>query len=89
MPVSFAKDIKPMFNDDDIACMDGMGVKLDDYTYMSAPAGDETFPDHAAARHVLARLKGSERPRMPMGGPYWSPARTDTLQQWMDDGFQA
>ena len=36
------------------------GVLLTDYTYMGNPAGDGAFGDHANARHVFARLMGTE-----------------------------
>ena len=45
--VSFAADVKPLFRDIDISHMKRFGVKLDDYTYMSAP-------DNASS--VLANL---------------------------------
>ena len=35
--VSFAKDIKPLFRPIDIAHMNGMGVKLDDYKMANRP----------------------------------------------------
>ena len=66
--VSFAKDIAVMFTAKDKTCMDGFGVKLDDYEYMSDPSGDEKHPDHANANHVYARLTGAEKPQMPLGG---------------------
>jgi hypothetical protein len=89
MPISFQEDVQPLFRPDDIDCMSGIGVSLDDYTYMSNPAGNGSFPDHANARDVLAHLTGAARPRMPMGGPYWTDAQITTFQQWMDDGFAA
>lgn len=89
MSVCFAADIEPLFRPHDIACMQGMGVLLNDYGYMSDAAGDDTFPDHANARHVYARLTGAEHPRMPMGGPFWSDAQLALFNQWMTDGFMA
>ena len=38
MPISFEKDIKPMFRPIDIEHMKRYNVPLDDYTYMSDPA---------------------------------------------------
>jgi hypothetical protein len=35
MPVSFSKDVKPMFREVDINHMKVYGVHLDDYQYMS------------------------------------------------------
>jgi hypothetical protein len=89
MPVSFATDIEPLFRPTDIACMHRFGVELNDYGYMSDATGDDTFPDHANARHVYARLTGDELPRMPMGGTFWSDEQLACFNQWMTDGFQA
>ena len=85
---SFAANVAPLFRPRDQMCMGRMGVDLISYAYMSAPAGDATFADHANARHVLARVNGSELPRMPLGGPDWSAAQIVILQSWIHDGFQ-
>lgn len=86
--VSFANDIKGMFSQRDINCMSGFGVNLDQYSYMGDPSGDGSYSDHANARHVYARVAGTETPRMPKGGPYWTQAQLDLYQQWMQGGFQ-
>lgn len=67
--------------------MSGQGVYLDDYHYMSDPSGDSSYADHANARHVYARLTGTETPRMPQGGPFWTTQQLDTFQSWMTGGF--
>lgn len=89
-PISFAKDIAVLFTAKDKACMSGFGVLLDDYNYMSDPAGDATYPDHANANHVYARLTGKEKPQMPMGEKFWTAAdnpqgqqNLKTLNAWM------
>jgi hypothetical protein len=85
---NFSSDILPMFTGSQINCMASQGVMLDDYDYMSDPAGDVTYPDHAAARHIYARLAGTtEGARMPLGGPYWSQDMLNLFQSWMDKGF--
>jgi hypothetical protein len=86
---SFSTDIVPLFRQKDINCMNGQGVELTSYTYMSDPTGDATYPDHANARRVLARLRGDEKPRMPMGGPFWTDDALNTYQSWLDGGFLA
>jgi hypothetical protein len=89
MVISFQKDIRPLFRPKDIACMDAMGVLLGDYDYMSDPAGNDIYRDHANARTVLCHLSPNQcTPRMPMGGPYWSEQQLATFDQWMTDGFQ-
>jgi len=88
MPVSFQNDILPLFRRIDINHMKPMGVLLDDYGYMSDPAGDSTYADHANARGVNCYLTGECQPQMPLGGPYWTPDQLQLFQQWMTDGFQ-
>lgn len=93
MAVSFQNDILPLFTQTDIQHMKGMGVLLDDYAYMSNPAGGTVvtcgpFTDHCNASAVLAALNGTCQPQMPMGGPYWSAAQIQLFQQWMTDGYQ-
>ncbi len=92
-PVSYASQIKPLFNPQDIGCMSGMGVKLDDYTWMSDPTGGAMgsctdFPDHMNGRSVYAKLTGECQPKMPLGGAPWDQASLDLYNQWMQDGFQ-
>lgn len=87
MASSFASDVSKLFGTRDVTCMSGIGVRLADYTYMSDPSGDSTFADHANARHVLARLTGDEKPRMPKGGPFWSDEQIAIYQRWISEGF--
>jgi hypothetical protein len=89
MPVSFAQNIVPLFRSSEVSCMARFGVSLNDYAYMSDPAGDGTFADHANARDVYARLTGAATPQMPMGGPYWPTAQLELFNQWIADGFLA
>jgi len=83
MSTSFAKDIAPLFTDRDAHCMGGMGVHLCEYDYMANPEGDAVFPDYANARHVMARLKGTETPRMPPGGSPWGDDQISLFESWM------
>ena len=87
MPVSFTQ-ISALFTPRDKICMNPKGVLLTDYAYMSDKACDDTYPDHANANHVYARLTGAEQPQMPKGGPFWSQTNLDLFSQWMQDGFQ-
>lgn len=79
--VSFAGDIKPLFRAVDISHMKSLGVKLDDYTFMSNPDN---------ADRVLAALspQDGESPIMPPGGPYWTEAHLALFVQWQKDGYQ-
>ena len=89
MPVSFAKDIAPLFSSRDVSCMARFGVSLVDYAYMSDPTGNGAYPDHANARGVYAHLTGDATPRMPLGEQFWSDTQLQSFAQWMRDGFQA
>lgn len=89
-PVSFARDIVPMFTPKDISCMNVFGVNLGIYEYMSSPVGDDKYPDHANANHVYARLTGDEKPQMPKGAKLWTAADNPegqknlrTMHEWM------
>lgn len=84
---SYQTDIRPLFRDRDIDCMAGHDVYLDDYAYMSNPAGNAKYPDHANARMVHCHLiaDGCKR-RMPLGGPYWPETQLQLYQQWVDEG---
>lgn len=85
--VSFATDIRPLFTDHDVSCMTPYGVMLAAFGYMSDAGGDGKFADHANARHVHAHIVGTEHPRMPLHGPYWSEANVALFAKWMSDGF--
>jgi hypothetical protein len=86
--VAFSSDIRVLFSDGQIHCMKNQGVALDDFAYMSDATGDGSFPDHANARHVLARLRGDPPGRrMPPNGPYWTQEMLDKYQLWMDGGY--
>ncbi|HTP34008.1 MAG TPA: ferritin-like protein [Candidatus Acidoferrales bacterium] len=80
MPVSFDKEIKPLFRTIDINHMKPMGVLLSDYGYMSDPSND-----HGNAQAVLDVLKDQE---MPPGGPFWGQDKLDLFAKWMSDGYK-
>ena len=81
--VSFDTDIRPLFRAIDVAHMLPFNVLLADYAYMSNPAGD-----HQNARSVHAFLTGARQPRMPIGGPFWTPTQLALYAKWMSDGFE-
>jgi hypothetical protein len=87
--VSYAADIRPLFDARDVACMRRKGVMLGDYGWMSDPAPGDGYDDHAHSRMVFdfVRPDGKE-PRMPLGGPYWEDEQVALYQRWMDEGFQ-
>jgi hypothetical protein len=76
MAVSFAADILPLFRDEDIECMKGMGVDLDDFAWMRVPAN---------AQSVYGAVSGGT---MPPDEP-WAADRVARFKAWMDAGFPA
>jgi hypothetical protein len=80
MPVSFSKDIKPLFRVIDIDHMKVHGVKLDDYPYMS-----DATNNYANAQAVEKTLIGKS---MPPGGPYWTKEQLALFAKWKSDGYQ-
>jgi hypothetical protein len=80
MPVSFARDIRPMFRPIDVEHMSKHHILLDDYTYMSDPASD-----HRNAQQVEDSLIQQS---MPPGGPYWNGQQLSLYRQWKSDGYQ-
>ncbi len=79
MPVSFARDIRPLFRPIDVEHMKVHKVLLDDYTYMSDPARD-----HGNAQAVEDTLV---KQTMPPGGPYWNAQQLAIFKQWRSDGY--
>ena len=79
MPVSFEKDIRPLFRQIDIDHMNKHKILLDNYEYMSDPSND-----HRNAQAVEDTLKNQS---MPPGGPYWSNEQLNLYRQWKSDGF--
>ena len=83
MAVSFSKDILPLFRKVDIDHMRKHQVLLDDYKYMSDPAGD-----HAKARDVETRLSTDDDTlRMPPDA-VWTADQINLYRQWMSNGYQ-
>jgi hypothetical protein len=86
---SFAADIAPLFTAAQKRCMAAQGIELGHFDYMSDGYGDPAYADHANARHILARLQGTDEGRqMPPGGPFWTPEQLAIFQAWIDGGFQ-
>jgi hypothetical protein len=78
MPVSFAKNIRPLITDTDIKHM-GFFCNLGSYDDVKANAAD-----------ILSRLNGSGGPQMPpksTGGP-WPAPHVALFQTWMNEGCQ-
>ena len=79
MPVSFERDIRPLFREIDIAHMNKYRVLLDNFAYMADPSND-----HCNAQAVEDSLTNQS---MPPGGPYWSNEQLVLYKQWRSDGY--
>ncbi len=76
MALSFATDIRPLFRDEDITCMDGSGVHLDDHAWMCVPANAQSVYDQVSTG------------AMPPGEP-WAKDHVSLFKKWMDAGYPA
>ena len=83
MPVSFSKDILPMFRKIDVDHMRKRQVLLDDYAYMS-----DATADHANARDVEDRLSTSDATQRMPPDIQWTADQLRAYRQWMADGYQ-
>jgi hypothetical protein len=73
MTLSYAKDIRPLFREGDIACMKRGGVELAEAAWMCVPAN---------AHKVYGAVSSG---KMPPDAP-WPAARVSLYKQWMDEG---
>src|SRR5262249_36667883 len=72
-PLSFSRDIEPLFRDQDVACMTPRHIPLRNASWMCTPAN---------AARVYSRLFDKT---MPKDGP-WPPERIALFKSWMDQG---
>ncbi len=73
MALSFATDIRPLFRDEDIDCMKGMGVDLGDPAWMCLRVNAESVYGTLADRS------------MPPDEP-WPVDKVELFKKWMDEG---
>jgi len=76
MSLSFVKDIRPLFRDEDIECMKPAGVDLDDPAWMCVSANAQSVYGEVSA--------GTMPPDKP-----WPPDRVSLFKAWMDAGRPA
>jgi hypothetical protein len=79
MAVSFARDIRPLFTDIDIAHMKDRGVALDDYGYMRDPGH---------AQQVLDAVSNRWMPPRSSAEPPWSPESVQLFRDWIAAEYQ-
>ena len=73
MAVGFAKDIRPLFTDEDVDHMKDQGIDLSDYNDCKSNADD-----------ILSAVKTG---RMPPGRR-WPPPNVQKFDDWMKGGYQ-
>jgi hypothetical protein len=73
MALSYAKDIRPLFRDDDISSMKDNGIDLSSYADVKKHSHD-----------MHHRLREGE---MPCDGA-WPVANVNKFKEWMDGGMQ-
>jgi len=73
MAIGFAKDIRPLFTDEDVDHMNDQGINLSDYNDVKSNADD-----------ILDSVKAG---RMPPGRR-WSPDKVQKFDDWMKGGYQ-
>ncbi|QHS53320.1 hypothetical protein [Edaphobacter sp. 12200R-103] len=76
MALSFAADIRPLFREGDIECMEGMGVNLGDPAWMCVPDNAQSVYESVA--------NGSMPP-----DDAWPAERVALFKAWMDAGYPA
>jgi hypothetical protein len=76
MALSFASDIRPLFRDEDVECMESMGVALHDAAWMCVPAN---------AQSVYGAVSGGTMPP----DEAWTADRVSLFKEWMDAGCPA
>lgn len=80
MAVSFARDIRPLFTDMDIAHMKDLDVALDEYGYMR---------DQGHAQKVLDAVSTGAMPPRRSREPPWSPESVQLFRDWIAAGSQS
>ena len=76
MALSFVTEIRPLFREGDIQCMEPAGVMLNDAAWMCIPANARSVYDQVST--------GAMPPDKP-----WPPDRISLFKKWMDDGCPA
>lgn len=79
---SFATHIRPKFRQGDIGFMARLGFRMADVGWMTDPAGDETYPDHAHARRLFDAIKNGVMPP----DEQWPEGWVDLYARWIHSG---
>jgi hypothetical protein len=74
--ISFAKDIRPMFTDMDVAHMKPAGIDL---------SSKESVQAHAEA--IYASVSGGIMPPPSSGEARWTPEMCERFKRWQANGF--
>lgn len=74
-PLSYARDIRPMFTDVDVKHMKAQGIDLSSYDDVMANADD-----------VYTQVSSARMPPKTSGEPPWSKEWCDRFKSWQDQG---
>jgi hypothetical protein len=77
---SFARGIRPLFRDVDVAHMKGCGLDLSDYQQVKDQA--QSVLDQVSSTDDASRMPP------PPAAP-WARSQVDLFRQWMADGYPA
>jgi len=73
--LSFAKDIRPLFTDVDVAHMQAAGLDLSSFDDVKKNAAN-----------ILAVVTAGTMPPPQAGGVPWAPEMCEKFRRWMDQG---
>lgn len=90
--ISFSQYVLPVFNASCVGCHGGRNnLFLDSYAKVMAGTslnGPVVIPGNGEGSYLIQMLRGtvSGKPRMPLGGPFWSTQRIDSISAWIQQG---
>src|SRR4051812_42488403 len=91
-PVSFAKDIRPIFSNTcgtchgDTAQLSKFDLRTRESALLGGERGSDIVPGNAEQSRLYRRVAGLEKPSMPLQGSPLTPAQVSAIKQWINDG---
>jgi len=91
-PVSFAKDIRPIFSNTcgtchgDTAQLSKFDLRTRESALLGGDRGSDIVPGNAEQSRLYRRVAGLEKPSMPLQGAPLTPAQVSAIKQWINDG---
>ena len=87
--ISYSETVQPIFNTNCIVCHGGSsGLVLDSYSSLmeGGYSGSPVIPGNGAGSLIIQKLRGTDLPQMPNGGPYLDEIIIDLIEAWIDEG---